>query len=541
MPSAIASADLKAQGNALFGAKQFKEAGDKYTEAIQAGDEATDPKGMAVLYSNRAACRISLKRFMDAVGDALKATQLDPTYAKAHARLGSSLDALGNYNQSKKSWQQALDSLPHILSPAEKIQKVQYEAAVEAANSQLAVPVGVGLAPKDGRQPWDRAAAILPRLNLNVDKRIRSASSFSSAWVIYGAYEEFMTGSQIMNDLQLDPVTGQAVAGRLGAIRACCNGILRDSRIVNLMDFNFLEKYEEQLRLEMILTGLASWPGAGPESIIQEALARQRNEGWKAVRPALTLNICSWIMKVILDGASRRRYDLAMEPCKCSLEVLRSLKETWRDVPKDDRGFIFEDSFLFGIQHIYIDVIMQAYASNPTPELLEKLDTESDCLIQEVDAALRLAHPLQEVSEIGHFNSFYVYPRALAYAMKGYYYKKKSELKPDEMKEFSRKAGLAYLKLGDSFPQDDEQRPWFLKIALENLLNSRSCQVRMVLEIMKRITESAPKAKEIWEYSHLGMDLWVDLDKVKEQEDGLRLKVAQGIITMNACIGPGDV
>lgn len=59
----MSSAELKAQGNALFSAKSFEEAGKKYTEAIQAGDEATDPKGLAVLYANRAACRLSLKRF----------------------------------------------------------------------------------------------------------------------------------------------------------------------------------------------------------------------------------------------------------------------------------------------------------------------------------------------------------------------------------------------------------------------------------------------------------------------------------------------
>ncbi|KAJ7270791.1 hypothetical protein C8J57DRAFT_1507768 [Mycena rebaudengoi] len=49
-------AELKMQGNALFSAKNFEEAGKKYTEAIAAGDEEADPKGMAVLYANRSAC-----------------------------------------------------------------------------------------------------------------------------------------------------------------------------------------------------------------------------------------------------------------------------------------------------------------------------------------------------------------------------------------------------------------------------------------------------------------------------------------------------
>jgi hypothetical protein len=61
----MSSADLKAQGNALFSAKKFKQAEKKYTEAIEAGDEEADAKGQAVLYSNRAACRLSLKRFVN--------------------------------------------------------------------------------------------------------------------------------------------------------------------------------------------------------------------------------------------------------------------------------------------------------------------------------------------------------------------------------------------------------------------------------------------------------------------------------------------
>jgi hypothetical protein len=58
------SADLKAQGNVLFIAKNFAEAEKKYTGAIEASTETADPKGLAVLYANRSACRLSLKRFV---------------------------------------------------------------------------------------------------------------------------------------------------------------------------------------------------------------------------------------------------------------------------------------------------------------------------------------------------------------------------------------------------------------------------------------------------------------------------------------------
>jgi hypothetical protein len=50
---------LKEEGNKLFTAGKFAEAKEKYTEAI-----ATEAGENAVLYSNRAACSLSLKEYV---------------------------------------------------------------------------------------------------------------------------------------------------------------------------------------------------------------------------------------------------------------------------------------------------------------------------------------------------------------------------------------------------------------------------------------------------------------------------------------------
>ncbi|KAJ7145126.1 hypothetical protein C8R43DRAFT_953567 [Mycena crocata] len=473
----MSSGDLRAQGNALFVARKFKEADKKYTEAIQAGDEeAADPAlVLAVL-------------FADAMGDALKATKLDPTYSKAHARLGSACDALGNHATSEKSWQLALDTLPKSnLTQGEKLQKEQYEAALKAVKSQLHTsnirilpPV---VAATDGQQPWNRAAAIIPQLN---------PDTHSSTWVIRGAYE----------------------------------------------------------------VGLRDWMRGGPAVMIEEALARQRGEGWHAVRTSLALYIrqvsasafhcdgsltVSLILRGVIEVTTRRRYDLAVELYKHALDVLRSLKETWSEVPEEDLGDIFR---------MHIDAIMQAHVSNPSLELLEDLLKESDCLIHEVDDALQATPPEQDDTmirlirpeDIGHSNSFYVYPRALTYAMKGYYYNKTADLKPTEKREFYRKAALEYRTSAGFFPLDDEQHAWFLKMALKNMLKAHSFSVGETLEVMKRITESTLKAKKIWEYSDCGANgLWDTLDEVKQQEEELRRRVARGKIKRDTCIGPDDV
>ena len=52
------SQSLKDEGNQLFSAKNFAEASKKYSDAIAAEGGSTN----AVLYANRAACRLNLKQ-----------------------------------------------------------------------------------------------------------------------------------------------------------------------------------------------------------------------------------------------------------------------------------------------------------------------------------------------------------------------------------------------------------------------------------------------------------------------------------------------
>jgi hypothetical protein len=136
-------------------------------------------------------------------------------------------------------------------------------------------------------------------------------------------------------------------------------------------------------------------------------------------------------MRGLLEVTLRQRHNVGVEFFKRALDVLRSLRESWILVPKDDRGAVFEKTFLFGIQNLYLDALMQVratyitfapvylpqqtYATNPSPDLLEELETECDLLICEVDEALRQPRS-QEPVDPGFVSSFYLYPRGMAYA-----------------------------------------------------------------------------------------------------------------------------
>jgi hypothetical protein len=56
--SKLTAVELKAEANELFGRKKFGQAAIKYTKAIELD------RGNAVLYANRAACHLALKRFV---------------------------------------------------------------------------------------------------------------------------------------------------------------------------------------------------------------------------------------------------------------------------------------------------------------------------------------------------------------------------------------------------------------------------------------------------------------------------------------------
>jgi Flp pilus assembly protein TadD len=55
--SKLTAVELKAEGNKLFGQKKYDQAAIKFTKAIELD------RSNAVLYSNRAACHLALKRF----------------------------------------------------------------------------------------------------------------------------------------------------------------------------------------------------------------------------------------------------------------------------------------------------------------------------------------------------------------------------------------------------------------------------------------------------------------------------------------------
>ncbi|KAJ7105405.1 hypothetical protein C8R43DRAFT_1046776 [Mycena crocata] len=120
--------DLKAAGNILFSSGDYSSAAEKYTEAITL--DSQNP----VLFANRAACHNKLGRHRDGLLDAIKATELDPTYSKGWYRKGACEDGLGLYPESIESYQTA------SLTTSKLRDRTKCVASLDAVQAKISSP-----------------------------------------------------------------------------------------------------------------------------------------------------------------------------------------------------------------------------------------------------------------------------------------------------------------------------------------------------------------------------------------------------------------
>lgn len=490
---------LKEEGNALFCKHEYAAAHQKYSDAL-----AHDDKN-AVLYSNRAACSLGLSRFTDAEADALKATQIDPKYAKAWARLASAQRSLCEHENSRESWAKALGALPAVgLTAAEERQKKQYTD--ELKNTVEALSNRPGQVPyvtvKAADAPWVRAEAMSARL------RTDPTLMQSSAWVIFGASQDWKEGLRMMKQLKTTKIRGTtALSGYTGAITEISNAIIRDPRIFHFADNKWQKMYNDQVTFESQKTG--AWTSGNAQFIIEEVQKRQRIDGWDGVRPALAVTLRGWLMRGFEALQISNKGDVALEFYTRVLTVLDWGRHAWRNVSIKDKGAIFMPTIARGIKCLRLDAMMVICRTERDPQrALTDLYEESNQLLAEMETAPAVSPP--GPIDPGFFLSFYLYPKGEAHSMIGFYHNQMASAcarrneEPETVKDHYRKAAEAYLRAADVFPQDDEKHASFLQCATDALLACGT--IKELLPVMKRLRLAIPEMKKIWEHSSMAKE-----------------------------------
>ncbi|KAJ7588129.1 hypothetical protein C8J56DRAFT_860833 [Mycena floridula] len=540
MSTSEIAARLKDEGNALFVNKDFVEANKKYSEAI-------DLQPSAVLYSNRAACRLNTKEYLGACDDSKMAIELDPTYARAHARLATAHDYMNEPWHSVSEWGSAVNALnKNNLTPTEIKQKAQYEASLAAAKKNLIkmeTPRNVAdflpvIKEHDTMNaPWYQAHAIIPKLR--AEGKLNSRSNFSFTVVsTYAPSQDFVSGIQTMRATRQ---VGIAWIGMTGAIASVSNAILRDERIFHItgQDPNWISMYNNQVMLEVTKT--LAWIKAGAKTVIKEAQERLARGGWDSVRPALSTTVRCWILRGFLDSGLRQNYAGFVEFMNNAVEVITAGQEVWKDVPREQRGTIFDDSFLRGVLNLQLDAFTKAYRTKSSPDVkdLEIIKAKAETLIRLVEESP--APSFDSTREPGFINSFWHYPKGQAYSMIAFYHMQMSNLTEDKDEEQIHlgQSALGYLAASECYPLDDEQHAWFISRALQNAALAGPTPVKVFIEMFDKLHAAMPAFETLWKHSSMAIqglcrDALIKL--TMRMEPDLRQRLASGELKMDSLI-----
>ena len=114
--------NLKNQGNTFMQQKDYEAAASCYTKALKLSPAGPQSH---VYFSNRAAALVSLRQFDKAILDSERSLSLQPTYAKAHARLGLAHFLMGNYEAARDAYEVALEYEPNNKSNQTYLEKAK--------------------------------------------------------------------------------------------------------------------------------------------------------------------------------------------------------------------------------------------------------------------------------------------------------------------------------------------------------------------------------------------------------------------------------
>mmetsp|Transcript_4489 Transcript_4489/g.5202 ORF Transcript_4489/g.5202 Transcript_4489/m.5202 type:complete len:228 (-) Transcript_4489:34-717(-) len=130
------ASSLKAKGNECFKEKNYLEAIEYYSDALDyAPEEDSFNYSKAVYYSNRAACFLYLKRYEEVIDDCTFALELEPRYVKALTRRSQAYEALDELESALEDMNKVVEIDPTLWSAVERAKKL--DAIVKEKHEKL--------------------------------------------------------------------------------------------------------------------------------------------------------------------------------------------------------------------------------------------------------------------------------------------------------------------------------------------------------------------------------------------------------------------
>ncbi|KDR75063.1 hypothetical protein GALMADRAFT_140613 [Galerina marginata CBS 339.88] len=504
---------LKRRGDRLFAKGNFKAALERYTRAIALDDSN------ATLWTNRSACHLSLKQYLNACGDASKARALDidPKHYKAYVRLATAQDTFKTYLPSSRSWEWALDAMPkENLTPAQEKQKIEYTTRLgkallnflEMSTIPLEGPLSERYGNEESGYPWDVAASLVAGLR---EKR----NAKSSAWVITYAAKEYDEGVRRMKTAYIKTdENGVERCGRVGcwcmdgeedAFALVCDGMLLDIRCTHFKPVNeWISAHNTCGTLERQRHN--PWIGLGPDHVKREMPIRVQKLGWDRARPDFDLTIRFWLLRGMVECVADDNILLDAEYAKQALNLLEWGREKFRDVSVEEKGEIFDDTFIRSVRNHCIRTMITVYAmskkaDSDRAEWLEPAMQQVDLMLQELenDPGPREPSWVEGERDPGWFLSNYDYLKGHAYSCKAFYHSDLASARSGDEQAINNKiAARFYVQAAECYPIDDEDCAKYLNCAFQHATRPPGCTVGEALDLANRARDAYDASGKIW-------------------------------------------
>ncbi|KAG7696794.1 hypothetical protein KL930_002756 [Ogataea haglerorum] len=197
---------LKLEGNRAMAARNFEQAIEKYTEALN-----LFPSN-AVYLSNRAAAYSSFGKHDLALKDAQKATEFAPNYAKAWSRMGLAKYALGDIEGSMKAYERGLEVEGD--SPSEAMRK-GFETAKKKYTETLVASLGSANRESESQTSSSGESQTMPDITSLANMFGGSSEGSPSSGSDLGGMAGLMNNPQIMQAAQRMMQNPEAINGLL--------------------------------------------------------------------------------------------------------------------------------------------------------------------------------------------------------------------------------------------------------------------------------------------------------------------------------------
>jgi DnaJ family protein C protein 7 len=116
---------MKQEGNAAFKAGRYQEAIDLYSQAVEV--DPSNKNTNSKIYQNRALCHTRQKSWRQAIADAEKALELDPSYTKARKTRAKALGESGNWEEAVRDLKAIAEENPSEPNIAKDIREAEME------------------------------------------------------------------------------------------------------------------------------------------------------------------------------------------------------------------------------------------------------------------------------------------------------------------------------------------------------------------------------------------------------------------------------